>query len=36
MWIKASGTELAEAETRGIFVAVDRAAALAEGAGAGR
>lgn len=30
MWIKASGTELAEAETKDIFVAVDRAAALAE------
>lgn len=30
MWIKASGTELANAETQDIFVAVDRAAALAE------
>jgi rhamnose utilization protein RhaD (predicted bifunctional aldolase and dehydrogenase) len=30
MWIKASGTELADAETRDIFVAVDRARALAE------
>ena len=35
MWIKASGTELADAETRPIFVAVDRAAALAEAMGAG-
>lgn len=33
LWIKASGTELAEAETRDIFVAVDRAAALAEAQG---
>lgn len=33
MWIKASGTELAEAETRDIFVPVDRAAALAEARG---
>ncbi|PWK62392.1 class II aldolase/adducin family protein [Roseicyclus mahoneyensis] len=33
LWIKASGTELAEAETREIFVAVDRAAALAEAQG---
>ncbi|MYA87732.1 MAG: class II aldolase, partial [Boseongicola sp. SB0662_bin_57] len=30
MWIKASGTELAHAEMHDIFVAVDRAAALAE------
>ncbi len=30
MWIKASGTELAQAEERDIFVAVDRDAALAE------
>lgn len=30
MWIKASGTELADAEKTNIFVAVDRAAALAE------
>lgn len=30
MWIKASGTELAQAETSNIFVAVDRQAALAE------
>lgn len=30
MWIKASGTELADAETKDIFVPVDRAAALAE------
>ena len=30
MWIKASGTELADAETKEIFVAVDRSAALAE------
>ncbi|MEM9248902.1 MAG: class II aldolase/adducin family protein [Pseudomonadota bacterium] len=30
MWIKASGTELADAETRDIFVAVDRDAARAE------
>ena len=30
MWIKASGTELADAETKDIFVAVDRKAALAE------
>jgi len=33
MWIKASGTELADAETRDIFVPVDRAAALAEARG---
>lgn len=30
MWIKASGTELANAQTNDIFVAVDRTAALAE------
>lgn len=30
MWIKASGTELADAETTDIFVAVDREAAVAE------
>lgn len=30
MWVKASGTELADAETKDIFVAVDRKAALAE------
>ena len=30
MWIKASGTELADAETKPIFVAVDRNAAKAE------
>ncbi|MEM6759153.1 MAG: class II aldolase/adducin family protein [Pseudomonadota bacterium] len=30
MWIKASGTQLAQAETDDIFVAVDRQAALAE------
>ena len=35
MWIKASGTELADAETDPIFVAVDRAAAKAEAAGSG-
>ena len=35
MWIKASGTELADAETKPIFVAVDRNAAKAEAAGAG-
>lgn len=35
MWIKASGTELAEAETKEIFVAVDLAAARAEAEGAG-
>lgn len=35
MWIKASGTELADAEDKPIFVAVDRAAALAEAHGAG-
>lgn len=35
MWIKASGTELANAATQDIFVAVDRAAALAEVTGAG-
>jgi rhamnose utilization protein RhaD (predicted bifunctional aldolase and dehydrogenase) len=33
MWIKASGTELADARTRDIFVAVDRAAALAQARG---
>nr|WP_156788429.1 class II aldolase/adducin family protein [Roseobacter sp. CCS2] len=35
MWIKASGTELADAETKPIFVAVNRAAAQAEAAGEG-
>ena len=35
MWIKASGTELAEAEDRDIFVAVDLDAARAEAHGAG-
>lgn len=35
MWIKASGTELADAETKPIFVAVDRNAAKAEAEGAG-
>jgi len=35
MWIKASGTELANAETQDIFVAVDRDAAKAEANGAG-
>lgn len=35
MWIKASGTELADAKTKDIFVAVDRNAAKAEAAGAG-
>ena len=35
MWIKASGTELANAETQDIFVAVDRNAAKAEANGAG-
>ena len=35
MWIKASGTELAEAETLDIFVAVDRDKAKAEALGAG-
>ncbi len=35
MWIKASGTELADAETKDIFVAVDREAARAEAHGAG-
>ncbi|MFT4706554.1 MAG: rhamnose utilization protein RhaD (predicted bifunctional aldolase and dehydrogenase) [Yoonia sp.] len=35
MWIKASGTELANAETDPIFVAVDRNAARAEASGAG-
>ncbi len=35
MWIKASGTELANAETQDIFVAVDRNAAMAEANGAG-
>lgn len=33
MWIKASGTELADAETADIFVAVDRAAAVDEAQG---
>ena len=33
MWIKASGTELADAVEKGIFVAVDRNAALAEARG---
>ena len=33
MWIKASGTELAHANSQDIFVAVDRAAALAEAHG---
>ena len=33
MWIKASGTELAHAEQKDIFVAVDRAAARAEAHG---
>lgn len=33
MWIKASGTELAQAQVRDIFVAVDRAAACAEARG---
>jgi rhamnose utilization protein RhaD (predicted bifunctional aldolase and dehydrogenase) len=33
MWIKASGTELADATTRNIFVAVDRGRALAEARG---
>lgn len=35
LWIKASGTELAEAETSPIFVPVDRAKALDEAHGAG-
>ena len=35
MWIKASGTELADAATRGIFVPVDRPRVLAEIDGAG-
>ena len=35
MWIKASGTELADAEIKPIFVAVNRDAAKAEAAGAG-
>ena len=35
MWIKASGTELADAERSDIFVAVDREAAKAEATGAG-
>lgn len=35
MWIKASGTELADAMERDIFVAVDHAAAKAEAHGAG-
>lgn len=33
LWIKASGTELADAEARDIFVPVDHAAALAEARG---
>ena len=35
MWIKASGKELADSVTSEIFVAVDRAAAVAEAKGAG-
>ncbi|WP_224825974.1 class II aldolase/adducin family protein [Cognatishimia sp. MH4019] len=35
MWIKASGTELADAEVKPIFVAVDREKAKAEAFGAG-
>ena len=35
MWIKASGTELADAQTKNIFVAVDRNAAKAQANGAG-
>jgi len=35
MWIKASGTALADAQTSDIFVAVDRNAAMAEARGAG-
>lgn len=35
MWIKASGTELADAEDKSIFVAVDREMAKAEAHGAG-
>ncbi|QBY00483.1 class II aldolase [Rhodophyticola sp. CCM32] len=35
MWIKASGTELADAEVKPIFVEVDLAAARAEATGAG-
>lgn len=35
MWIKASGTELANAQTADIFVAVDRAGAHAQAHGAG-
>tara|TARA_B100000787_G_C16151747_1_gene276888 strand:- start:9 stop:977 length:969 start_codon:yes stop_codon:yes gene_type:complete len=35
MWIKASGTELANAQTQDIFVAVDRNAAKAEAGGQG-
>ncbi len=35
MWIKASGTELANAETQDIFVAVDRAAAVRQAHGEG-
>lgn len=35
MWIKASGTELADAESKDIFVAVDLEAARAEALGAG-
>lgn len=34
MWIKASGTELARAESEGIFVPVDRRAAVSEAQGA--
>ena len=33
MWIKASGTELAQAVSKNIFVAVDRSAAVAEAMG---
>ncbi|MEM9755658.1 MAG: class II aldolase/adducin family protein [Pseudomonadota bacterium] len=35
LWIKASGTELADAVSQDIFVAVDRAAAKAEASGGG-
>ncbi len=35
MWVKASGTQLADAERAPIFVEVDHAAALAEAGGAG-
>ncbi len=35
MWVKASGTQLADAESEPIFVEVDHAAALAEAGGAG-